>query len=108
MADFNLFWDTVLKEIRSLAKSELPKLWKEAEQDGKAFFNKGRDKLEKWAKQLDQGEISEEEFEFLVKGLKDLSEMEALKQAGLALAKIDGFKNAVIDTITKTAFKVFL
>jgi len=108
MADFNLFWDTLVKEIGSLAKTQLPAFWNAAEQDGKAFLNTSKKKLEKWTEQLANGELSKADFKFLVKGLKDLAEMEALKQAGLALIQVDRFKSAVIDTIVGTAFKILL
>jgi hypothetical protein len=108
MADFKAFWGILVTEIGSLAKSQLPEMWKTAEQDGKNFIEKSRKKLEEWTKQLANAELSKDDFGFLVKGLKDLTEMEALKQAGLALVQIDRFKNAVMDTIVGTAFKVFL
>jgi hypothetical protein len=37
-----------------------------------------------------------------------LAELHALKQAGLAMVRIDRFKNALLDLVIDTAFDVFL
>lgn len=107
MTDLKSFWDTLVNEVGNLAKLQLPEFKKAAEQDGQDFLDGSKVQLEKWAKQLADGEINKDDFEFLVKGLKDLAEMEALKQAGLAVIQIDRFKKAVINTVIETAFKMF-
>jgi hypothetical protein len=50
-------------------------------------------------------QITKEEFEFLVKGKRDLAEMLALKQKGVALVKIDAFKNRLISLVVDLAVK---
>ena len=105
MVDFNTIWETLVKDIGALAKAQLPGFLKQAETDGKAFLDRSKVQLQKWVQQVADGTLTKEEFEFLVKGLQDLAEMNALKQAGLALVKIDNFKSAVINTVITTVLK---
>jgi hypothetical protein len=44
----------------------------------------------------------------LLKGKKDLAEMEALKQLGLSKIRITKITNGIIDVITGSAIKTFL
>jgi len=48
------------------------------------------------------------DFEFLLKGKKDLAEMEALKQLGLSKVRLDKITNGIIDIITGSVIKTFL
>jgi hypothetical protein len=48
------------------------------------------------------------DFEFLLKGKKDLAEMEALKQLGLSKVRLDKITNGIIDVITGSVIKTFL
>jgi hypothetical protein len=75
-------------------KTDLQAVRDEAIQDGEDFLNRTQDDLERWTRLLEEGELSRDEFESLVRGQKDLAEMEALKQAGLAAAKADRFQDS--------------
>ena len=79
-----------------------------AVKDGKAFLEKSKTDLERWTKMLAKGELTRDDFEWLVVGKKDLAELVALKQKGLAKVALDRFVNGLIDTIVSTAFKTFL
>ena len=76
--------------------------------DGQAFFKQARTDLERWTKALARGLLSKVDFEWLVRGKKDLAEMEALQQARLALVRVDQFRSSLIDLVIGTAFKTFL
>jgi hypothetical protein len=64
--------------------------------------------LRRWTKLLAQGDLSKDDFEWLVAGKKDLAEMEALKQTGLALVRLERFQNALISLVIDTAFETFV
>lgn len=108
MADFNDFLDTLKDEILDLATDHLDDLRDEAVQDTEQFLEDSEEDLKRWTRLLEAGAISEEDFESLVKGQKDLAQMEALKQAGLAAVEIDRFRENLIDRITGVARKFFL
>ena len=107
MADFKDFWENLKKGLEDLAKKNLSEFQKAAEKDGRAFLNKTKKDLRRWTGLLAQGGLTREDFEWLVRGKKDLAEMEALKQAGLGLAKIEKFQNALISLVVDTAFETF-
>ena len=108
MAEFSDFLENLKNGLEGLAK----KSWKEfttaAEKDGKAFLEKTKEDLKRWTRLLAQGDLSKEDFEWLVEGKKDLAEMEALKQAGLTLARLERFQNALVSLVIDTAFDTFV
>ena len=75
-------------------------------QDGEDFVKHIKDDLEHWTKQLANGELSREEYRWLLKSKKDLAAMEALKQQGLAKAKVDQYRVALLESIIGSAFSV--
>lgn len=107
MATFDDFWKTLKEGLEALAV----KNWKEvkgaAVADGTAFFDKTKADLERWTKLLAAGELTKDDFEWLIAGKKDLAEMQALKQAGLAQVRLERFQNALISLVIDTAFDTF-
>jgi hypothetical protein len=108
MADFNDFWKELQTEIVEFADYSWKAYKAAAIKDGKAFLAKSKDDLKRWTDMLAQGNLTKDDFEWLVAGKKDLAQLVALKQKGLAQVALDRFTNGVIDTIVSTAFKVFL
>lgn len=108
MPDIDEFFNALKDEITELAETHLEEMREAAIQDGTAFLQRTRDDLKRWAHLLEKGEMSREEFESLVRGQKDLAEMEALKQAGLAAVRAERFRNALIDRIVGTASRILL
>ncbi|WP_103026774.1 hypothetical protein [Salinibacter altiplanensis] len=108
MPNVDAFFDALRDEITDLAETHLQEMQEAALKDGEAFLNQTRDDLERWSRLLEQGELSQEEFESLVRGQKDLVEMEALKQAGLAAVRAEQFRDALINRIVGTAGRILL
>jgi len=107
MPDFDNFVDTIEEGVKELAKKTLKGFKDEALTDAKAFLEASKNDLQRWTKLMAQGELSQEDFEWLVMGRKDVAELHALKQSGLALVRLDRFKNALLDLVIDTAFDVF-
>lgn len=108
MPDIDEFLDALKEEITDLAETHLQDMQEAALEDGKAFLDQTQNDLERWGRLLEQGELSRDEFESLVRGRKDLAEMEALKQAGLAAVRAEQFRDALIDRIVGTAGRILL
>ena len=108
MADFSDYLNALEDGIKDLAKKKLKGHKDEALKDSKKFLRKTEEDLKRWTKLLVSGELSKDDFEWLVLGKKDLAEMHTLKQKGLALATIDSFRDAIFDLVIGTAFDVFL
>lgn len=108
MANFDNFVDAIEEGVKEIAKNTLKGFKDEALTDAKAFLEASKDDLQRWTKLLAKGELSQDDFEWLVMGRKDVAELHALKQSGLALVRLDRFKNALLNLIIDTAFDVFL
>ncbi len=108
MARFDDFLNALKDGLKQLVAGTVKDYSQAATKDGQAFLAKTRADLERWTKALAQGHLSKEDFAWLVQGKKDLAEMEALKQTGLALVRVDQFRVSLIDLVVGTAFKVFL
>ncbi len=106
MGSFDDFVEAVAKDVTELAKNTFSGYAKEAVVDAKSFLKKSKSDIEKWAKQLAAGEISKEDFEWLLKGMRDLAAMERLKQKGLAEVEIDKFRNSLLDLVVKNVIVV--
>ena len=95
--------DQIGKDITKLAKTLFKINATRAAADGRAFLDSTKTEVSIWLKQLADGEITQKNFESLVRGERDLAKMESLKQAGLAQVAIDTFTRGVIDIIINAA-----
>jgi hypothetical protein len=105
MINFQIFLQNLRDDLKSSAPELGVDLMDALIEDGLDFVHKTREDIEKWSHQLAKGELSKDEFEWLILAKKDLAEMEALKQKGLALANIDQYKHAITYSVLKAVFK---
>ena len=103
MADINEILDGLKDGIKELAKKEAKDFVVQAQGDAEKFLDDIKQDLATWVKQLAKEELSENDFKFLVRGRKDVAEMAALKQAGLAQVAIERIVNGVIDLVVDAA-----
>jgi len=104
--DINTLLSTLEGKIVDLAKSSFTDLLSAAITDGKNLLITLKDDLTRRTQLLAEGKITKEEFSVLVLADKDLTEMDALTQAGLALAKIDVFKQGIFKLIIETVISL--
>jgi len=104
MADFDKYFDKLVKNLEDLVKNNWKDFLDAAEADGKAFLLETKEDLKRWTRLLSNGDLTREEFEFLVGSLK----LKALKKLGLTKVRIQMFQTAVIGLIIDTAFDFFL
>jgi len=102
--DTNSFVHAVLTNASDLAAKLFEGYVGQAEADTRAFLQATRDDIARDALLYKQGQIDKDDFEDLIKGKKDLAEMHALKNTGLASAAIDTFINGVITIMINAAF----
>jgi hypothetical protein len=107
MADFDQLLSALKQGAAQLAAHSLQDFRKAAVKDAHAFLEQTRADLERWVHELEAGTLTKDDFEFLVKGKQDLAEMQALKQAGLALVRVDQFRNSLLNLVIGTAVKMF-
>ena len=108
MADFDTYFDKLVKHLEDLVKNNWRNFRDAAEADGKAFLLETKEDLKRWTKLLSNGDLTREEFEFLVGSKEDLLRLNALKKLGLTKVRIQMFQTAVIGLIIDTTFDFFL
>jgi len=108
MASSKDFLDALKLGLKELVAGTLKPYAKQATADGQAFLDAQKANLRMWTSQLVSRELSKEDFIDLVEGMKDLAELTALKQAGLAAAKLDQFRRSLVNLVVDTAFKIYL
>lgn len=107
MPNFDDFIEQLISDLVNHAQQFGEDVKDEFVEDGKAFAKKAKEDLKRWTQLVAEGKLTREDLEFLVKGKKDLAKMEALKQKGLAKARLDKFKDALIGTVVSSAFTLF-
>jgi len=108
MPAFNDFVTTIKDDLLDYAKENLEEYKDEILKDGNIFVEKTKVDLQRWTEGLASGALSQADFEFLLKGKKDLAKMEALKQLGLSKIRITKITNGIIDVVVGSAIKTFL
>ena len=108
MSDFNEIFEELKKGIVSLAENNLKEFKDQAISSGMDFLEQSKDEIKLWTEELATGQMSKEDFEWLVKGKKDLAELIILKEKGLAKSQVDKFTNGVCDVLISTAFRNLL
>lgn len=108
MPDFNEFLKILKDNMEDLARRSWKEYREAALKDGESFLRKTKADLERWTGLLAKGDLTQDDFVWLIKGKKDLAELEALKQEGLTRVQLDRFRNALLDVVVNTATEVFL
>lgn len=108
MATFDEFISALQTELVDFVEYSWKTYKTAAVKDGRSFIEKSKPDLERWTKMLAKKELTRDDFEWLMVGKRDLADLVALKQKGLAKVALDRFVNGLIDTIVSTAFKTFL
>ena len=106
MADFNAFLKAVEAGAVELITGSFRDVGAAAKKDVANYLTKSKDDLKRWTDLLVGGQLTHEEFETLVLGKKEVAEMIALKQVGLAEVRLDRFQNALLHLVIESAFKL--
>jgi len=99
-----------IEALLKLLKEELVKVLgesysdykKETKEDVESFLTLSKVKLERWTGLLQAGELTPEDYEWLLKSQKDLLILNALHQAGVSKLRLGYLKNKIIKTILNT------
>jgi len=102
--DTNAAVSITLEKSKELANTLFKKFVNQAVGDTQDFLQRSKDGITRAGLLFAEGKIDRDDFEDLILGKKDLAEMHALKQAGLASATIDTFTNGVLQILVDAAF----
>jgi hypothetical protein len=98
--NFDQFYQNIESGVESLAKSTLQDYLTQAKADGENTVDGMKDYLQQWTLELEEGALTLDDLKYLLKEETALTEMTALKEAGLAAVRIDEFKLGITNVIT--------
>ncbi|WP_291152203.1 hypothetical protein [Flavobacterium sp. UBA7680] len=91
--------ENLKKELKTIITSSYKDIKPQLEKDLNIFFEISKEKLERWIILFSSGDLTEEEFEWLLKSQLDLTVLQALQTAGLSKIKLNAIKNNIIKII---------
>src|SRR5687768_8914981 len=100
--NFEQLFDELKKSVVSIANDTLREYESAAKSDGQKIVDNLRQNIQQWAKEVEAGSLTSEDLGYLLQEEKDLTEMVALKQAGLSEVRIDEFRNNIINLVLST------
>lgn len=106
MGKLDDFADAVLTGAKDLAKNILEGFENQAGEDAKAFLDKMKNDLQRWAKLRTERKITDQDFIDLVQAKKALAEIHALTQAGIATIKLERFRTEFIKLVVDKALAI--
>jgi hypothetical protein len=96
----------LVKELKKYAKSmfdtDVPELYEYI----KSFVTQNTSDIERWLSLVTEGKLTRDDFYWLMKGKRDLLELEFLRLGGYILVDAEIARNEVIRIITKSALSL--
>lgn len=103
--NFEAFLKTLKDDLREIALEYGQSYAEDIIEAGAAFAQQKRDDLIRRTEQLRSGELSPEDFKWLLESDQDLIEMKALEQKGLSAVQLHRIRNAIQSTLATTIGK---
>lgn len=100
--DIDKIFNQLKEELLGIFNNSFKDLKGEAKKDLEEFLAQSEEKLRRWTLLLASGDITQDEFAWLVKSQKDLMLFHTLYATGVSKIKLGHFKNKVIKTIIST------
>lgn len=105
MVDFNAFLEILKKDLSNIAEDLGRDYIHEIINDGTEFANKRKEYLVYRTQLLTEGKLTESEFKWLLRSDRNLIEMKAVKQRGLAVVQMNKIQDAIIGAVTGALLK---
>ncbi|MBE7171984.1 MAG: hypothetical protein INR73_15465 [Williamsia sp.] len=100
--NFNTLYSQLKTGVETVAKNSLHDYEQQAKQDGETALTTMKTNLQHWTAEVENGSMTGSDLSFLLQGDESLSEMVALKEAGLSEVRIDQFRNGLINMVVST------
>lgn len=91
--------ENLKKELKTIIANSYKDIKPQLEKDLAVFFQTSKEKLERWIVLFSDGDLTEEEFEWLLKSQLDLTVLQALQTTGISKIKLNAIKNNIIKMI---------
>ena len=103
MGKFDDFVAAVLSGAEDIANQTLSGFGNQARADAKAFLDRTKADLQRWAILRAEKKLTDEDFSDLVEAKRALAEMHALTRAGIAAATLERFRSELIQMVIDKA-----
>lgn len=107
MALFDTFMSALQTELHTFVTASFKNFKAGAIKHGEQFLSDSTRELQRWADSFSSGQLTEDEFLWLLESKKDALRIVALEKIGLSKVACDRFVNGVIDVVMRTATKTF-
>lgn len=97
--DFKSLFEKLKEEVTALAVSAVKNRTEEAKADALNLLQEMKANLEAWTVLYAAGRLSKEDMEYLILGQKEVIEMNALKQVGISMVRLDELKTGMLKAI---------
>ncbi|TDX11188.1 hypothetical protein [Flavobacterium sp. S87F.05.LMB.W.Kidney.N] len=91
--------ENLKKELKTILTNSYKDIKPQLEKDLNLFLEASKEKLERWIILFSSGDLTEEDFEWLLKSQLDLTALQALQTAGISKIKLNTIKNNIIKMI---------
>jgi len=108
MSRFDDFREAVEANLLVLGKDSFEGYSTQMKAMVQSALDKAEANLRRWTVELAGGQLSQDEFENLVRGEADLSEIAGYTAAGISQAEAQRLRDAVTITVINTALDTFL
>ncbi|MEQ8702080.1 MAG: hypothetical protein RLT05_36645 [Bauldia litoralis] len=108
MKDFDDFVADVLEGVKALAVGALKDYAQHLTTDAGSFLESTREKVERWGNALAEGQLTAQEFSFLMKSQKDLAILASLAAAGITAARLKRLRDDLMELIIGRAIGFFV
>ena len=99
---FEEVFETLKHGVTSLAQVTIKDYVSEAESAGHELLQQMKANLEKWTVEFTEAKITQLELTDFIEGQKEVLEMAALTQMGIAEADLDNFKSGIFSLVENT------
>lgn len=101
-------FNAIKEDLIKLANAELKGYVSDLFNDTRSFIERILGDVKTWSKQLEQKQLTKEEFDFLIGGTKDRLMMSALTQSGLAIIKLQSLRDSIFQLILSSILKIVI
>lgn len=108
MTNFSFLMDAARRDLSKYLEMHCAEYASLALHDATGFLGEIEENLERWAELLAKGDLSRDDFEWLVIGKKALIKFPELAQTGLSKDSLESLRTGIINTLLATTFKTFL
>ncbi len=105
-ANFEEIFVTLKDGVAILAKETVTECAKQATAEGQKALTAMKSDLQRWYADVTLGELGKDDVEFLISGRKELTEMKALLQLGIAKIQLDKFKSGIINLTVNSICRI--